>query len=60
MRIAEDGTISSYEMKIGDHLTTRHRKYISKTKNAGVEIDDSGNTVAENRARATAKVGSQQ
>ena len=60
VRIAEVGTISIYEIKIGDHLTTRHRRYMSNIKNVGVEIDDSGNTVAENRARATAKVGSQQ
>ena len=28
VRIAEDSTISSYKIKIGDHLTTRHRRYM--------------------------------
>ena len=26
--IAEDDTISNYKIKIGDQLTTRHRRYI--------------------------------
>ena len=49
-RISEDGTISSYEIKIGDHLTTRHRRYMSKIKNTGVETDESG--IPEKRTEA--------
>ena len=34
VRISDDGKVSSYDPKIGDLLTTRHRRYLAKLKNA--------------------------
>ena len=34
VRIFDDGTVSSYDLMIGDLLTTRHRRYLAKLKNA--------------------------
>ena len=47
VRIADDGTVSSYDIMIGDLLTIRHRRYNAKFKNASEA--DSG---AENKSRA--------
>ena len=60
VRIAEDSTISSYEIEIVEHLTTKHRRYVSKIRNAGVKIENSGNTGADKTAGTTAWAGSQQ
>ena len=34
VRVADDGTVSSYDLMIGDLHTTRHRRYLAKLKNA--------------------------
>ena len=39
-RVADDGTVSSYDLMIGDLPTTRHRRYLAKVRNAREE--DSG------------------
>ena len=41
VRIADDGTVSSYDLMIGDLQTTRHRRYPAKLKNAS-EADSRG------------------
>ena len=54
-RVTDDGTVSSYDIMIGDFLTMRHRRYIAKLKNTS-ETDYG----AENKSRALARDGSQQ
>ena len=34
VRVVNDGTVSSYDLMIGDLPTTRHRRYLAKLKNA--------------------------
>ena len=34
VRVADDGTVSSYDLMIGDLPTTLHRRYLAKLKNA--------------------------
>ena len=55
VRVADDGTVSSYDIMIEDLLTSRHRRYIAKLKNASEA--DSG---AENMSRAPMRDGSRQ
>ena len=52
VRVADDGTVSSYDLMIA---TTRHRRYLAKVKNA--READSGE---KDKNRATAQPGSQQ
>ena len=51
VRVADDGTVSSYDLMIGDLLTTRHRRYLVKAHSA-----DSGE---EDKEGAPAQAGSQ-
>ena len=55
VRVSDDGTVSSYDIMIGDLLTSRHRRYITKLKNA--TKTDFGE---ENKERAPERGGSQQ
>ena len=41
VRISDDGKVLSYDPKIVDLLTTRHRRYLAKLKNAS-ETDSRG------------------
>ena len=41
VRVADDGTVSSYDLMISDLHTTRHRRYLAKLKNAS-EADPGG------------------
>ena len=41
VRISYDRTISSYDLMIGDLLTTRHNRYLAKLKNAS-DADSGG------------------
>ena len=34
VRVANDGTVSSYDLMIGDLPTTRHRRYLAKVRKA--------------------------
>ena len=34
VRVADDGTVSIYDLMIGDLPTTRHRRYLAKVRNA--------------------------
>ena len=34
VRVSDDGTVSSYNIRVGDLLISRHRRYIAKLKNA--------------------------
>ena len=54
VRVADDGTVSSYDLMIGDLATTRHRRYLAKVKNA--READSGE---KDKDRAMAQPGSQ-
>ena len=54
VRMVNDGTVSSYDLMIGDLLTTRHRRYLAKVKNASEA--DSGE---EDKGVALALSGSQ-
>jgi len=54
VRVADDGTVSSYDLMIGDLATTRHIRYLAKVKNA--READSGE---KDKDRATAQPGSQ-
>ena len=60
VRTADDGTIVSYDIDVIGVITTHHRKYMSKVKNAYDETDVSGNTGEENRAGAESQTSSQQ
>ena len=60
VRTANEGTFVSYCIEVEGCVKTCHRKYMSKIRNAAEEIEDSGNTRAENTARAESKAGSQQ
>ena len=42
VRIANDGTVSSYDLMIGDLLTTRHRRYLAKVHSADSREEDKG------------------
>ena len=50
VRVADDGTISRYDIMIGDLLSNRDRRHIAKLKN-GSEADSG----AENKSRASAR-----
>ena len=54
VRVADDGTVSSYDLMIGDLLTTRLRRYLAKAKYASEA--DSGE---EDKEGAPALSGSQ-
>ena len=54
VRVADDGTVSSYDLMIGVLHTTRHRKYLAKLKNAR-EVDSGG----KDKERALTRSGSQ-
>ena len=60
VRTAGDGTIVSYDINTDGCVTTRHRRYMSKVRNADEEIESSENTGAENQAGAANRAGSQQ
>ena len=51
VRVADDRTVPSYDLMIGDLLTTRHRRYLAKAHSA-----DSGE---EDKKGAPAQAGSQ-
>ena len=51
VRIADDGTVSSYDLMIDGLATTRHRRYLAKA-----QLADSGE---EDKERAPGQAGSQ-
>ena len=58
VRIADDGTLLSYDIDIDGTITSRHRKYMCKIKNSDKAT---AVTEEENRAGASAaRVSSQQ
>ena len=52
IRTADDNTILSYDIDIDGTITSRHRKYMCKTKNSNEATEE------ENRAGANAVTGS--
>ena len=54
VRISDDRTVSSYDLMIGDLLTTRHRRYLANLKNAS-EADSGG----KDKGRALTQSSSQ-
>ena len=60
VRTANNGTIVSYDIDVEGCVTPRHRRDMSKIRNADEEIEDSGNTRSENTPGAESRAGSQQ
>ena len=44
VRTSDEGTIVSYDIDVNVVITTHHRKYVGKIRNADGETEDSGNT----------------
>ena len=59
VRTSDDDTIVSYEIDVNGVITTHHRKYMNKIKNADDDTEDSGNSGGENTAGAESQTGSQ-
>ena len=47
VRIADDGTVSSYDLMIGDLPTTRHRRHLAKAHSADSREEDKEGTPAQ-------------
>ena len=60
VRTSYEGTIVTYDIDVNGVITTCHRKYMSKIKNADNETEDSGYTEGENTARGESRASSQQ